>query len=1186
MQLFECLEQIWKSNTLKRHAVLIGEGGSGKTTQLKKLWYDLLHNSAQNAPIPIYVPLYGFNGSDTYIQDYILQEYCGHSKSSDTDQTRKNDLLLLFKQTDDSPRRFVLLLDGINEAQNWNEIITEINDYLSNCKNLQIVISSRYKLNDFNNFTQLQVKPLTVDFVKNKLKEKNEYKDYQFSDKLLSLLTNPMYLSMFLGLGLDIPEIETKNITSAGEIFKANNDRFIALSKLNRSEESLLYKTSTYGLMEMLPFCSYNIGKIVFSKAEFESAIKNGHDHLKSKHGNVYSNVISSFTAELLTKENISSNSSSDELLLALLNAFEKNGNVSELYIEIFKIKHIIEQVSEEQYKFSHENYLQFYAALYYYNEMTVCPDNQAPACLTDSLIDENLLSWIGELFGEHNFMHKTTLQEEISPLESWLHSHCEIGKFECNSEKLACATHNVVEIMKVTRKNNLTADYSCLDLTLCDFYGCSLPNSNFKNAKINKSCFVSEGPQQISQLLLSPTGDKMVCNDRYNNIFIYNTFDRKPFAKLNLDIYSHPFRFKSHNTIIVATNRELYSLNIKNKYVEKTILPFAWGSIPAMNGRWEISSDARTLVMAKYDTHTSDSLPLQLSLFQDETFGQFLISKNENADNNLHYFHFNCFKKNIHSFLFNRKGVLSIVSSSHGRVNKKDFTNNFSIELWNTNCEKPYRFSLIHEILAENVIVSFPYENEDYIVISIVINQKSEIYIFEIDSLKELPSLNHATHKCRIITPGSLCNLKISLNSDKITGIFEDGNIKSWDFFGNPLNNSLSLNNFNSTFCSYDISYSGDIVAYTERDGEIRTKNALEKVIKFDSYNSEISRPKILLNNQSMLISYFNKQNYVIKQLNGFRITNTVVLKNRFPMPFTLQNTKSNFGVAVSDKGLVQISTADLKLWDNSQYPPEENSLCFSNSDKFIITLSSNGLLSLYDSNELNEPLKTQYLNKNFLDSTFVKPIIKFEVNDKFAIMGFEEWHFDKQLTQNISFCRLIKCDLQSYKITEFQLVDNSNKAILDFVINDSNKIVISTGDYASFSIKEINLQNGKITNLTTPNQCSKYVKLLVFSEKFKCFAAADFKTVAVYKIGETNPIIKQTYKSIIRALKFLPNKQILYIFLSNGMIDIYNVFEKKQLYQIKLISSLNIDNCDFRNTDMSDELKELLEMNGGIVN
>lgn len=81
---------------------IIGDPGSGKTTTLRRLAYNLADKAALdgNAPLPVFVPLGGYTGGD--LDAYIARHFDG---------LRVDDYL---------PDRTVVLLDGLNETAHEN----------------------------------------------------------------------------------------------------------------------------------------------------------------------------------------------------------------------------------------------------------------------------------------------------------------------------------------------------------------------------------------------------------------------------------------------------------------------------------------------------------------------------------------------------------------------------------------------------------------------------------------------------------------------------------------------------------------------------------------------------------------------------------------------------------------------------------------------------------------------------------------------------------------------------------------------------------------------------------------------------------------------------------------------------------------------------------------------------------
>lgn len=1175
MQLFELVEQLWKNDTSKRHAVLIGEGGSGKTTQLKKLWQDhLSHNSALNTPIPIYIPLDRFDGDSKYIQNQIIKNYCGQLDGKSDDQNRTN-LLHLFKQTGDSPRRFILLLDGINEATSQNQLVKEIKDDLLECKNLQIIISSRYKLNDFSDFTQLQVKPLTVDFVKNKLKENLKYKDYQFSDKLLSLLANPMYLSMFLGLELDVPEIETKNITSAGEIFKANNERLIALEKKEHGMESDYYKTVQYCLKYLFPYFAHSISKISFTYAELCNELKQGNNYFKNNFEE-YENIV----------------------------VASKNFNQDDI-IEILTTKHLIEKVftseyKKTQYKFSHENYLQFYAGLYYYNEMKFCSKNQVPACLTDSLLSENLLSWIGEIFGEHKFTNKTSLEVPKSPLENWLHNHCESDLSTCEPNKLARATCNVVEIMKAVRNNCITADYSYLDLSQTVFYGCDLTNSTFDGTiNVKLSNFISEHHNQpIKISTISPDGSQFATVGEDNIIKIWDAktghvlksitaFSLSALIDENKTILKK-IAFSYDNTILaVIVNFSVLFLNIQDEEAE--IIKVIDKEIILHNKYLFFRNNSQR------NEHSRKILDFSFSPISDQciiAYDDGLIQLLESNMSIERFRGYSKYKSNLQVFFSYKKSIFATVSNSSEK---------FSLELFDAEQKKKRE---LYNGSSNNIF--WPFNKLIFSTCGrymLFLNPKGVISKLNLWKLNE--NIDSISENIQYHLPDTADNCYCGFNKDNIVSF-----LKTDDTAENNSNTRDQLQPY--SFTNFFI-----FINITD-DSKRRIVTLKTPFLAHASYNMGQFFP-----DGEQFLFCLEKNVSIINTASGKLITK---INNRYP----LSNNYSFKDNHLAYCRFNHISLLDINNFHLKIIPYKNASTCRIAMGVQTIFVYSNGLFD-------NDLFKIDIETKNIIPTSYNKLDSKIHLGDRVSaspdgkLMALNFFSLDNDSNLGMVY--------DSEKDRTTFLAKPSRK--IEYLI--SHKVAISPfGKYIAIQffadIVVWNTKNGQVIaclSNTTDSDTIRFLEDFVFiSDEEIAFISSqnvyswnflnkdipprtsinarrkDLKFSLegnyLFSLSETNNKVylidvhtgTETEIRIPKEEKYFKKepiypKEIIFIEKTSAILTLYHEqilrilhLENKTQDLFCFLDTDNIQNCDFSNTNISDELKKLLEMNGGIVN
>lgn len=184
-------DKIFSSNSLylMSNTVLTGEGGIGKTTLLKKLWYDNTRVYNSKKPVFWFVPLYRYDGKADFIKRYIVSKINFNKDISTIDDA--------IKRLNDFMREDVgiyIMLDGFNEiSHNASELIKEIED-ISRMPKVAIAISSRNGIS-VDGFTSSILMPLEDSVVIEYL-NKNGLA-YPSEEKLKELLKNPLMLKLY-----------------------------------------------------------------------------------------------------------------------------------------------------------------------------------------------------------------------------------------------------------------------------------------------------------------------------------------------------------------------------------------------------------------------------------------------------------------------------------------------------------------------------------------------------------------------------------------------------------------------------------------------------------------------------------------------------------------------------------------------------------------------------------------------------------------------------------------------------------------------------------------------------------------------------------------------------------------------------------------------------------------------------
>ncbi len=189
MALQEYLKETWNSNK-QNHISITGIGGIGKTVVLFNTQY----------PVPVvYVPLRSLSFDLQKCNEYILK-YIKTITLNYNDDYFKSFLNLCDQAWKTGPN-IILLLDGINEIppQNLTCIINEIKDFWIKKQGTQLILTSRYDINNLLNVrkvSQVYIEPLSIETIEKYLTKRN----ISFPDKtsrIWNVIDTPLMLRLY-----------------------------------------------------------------------------------------------------------------------------------------------------------------------------------------------------------------------------------------------------------------------------------------------------------------------------------------------------------------------------------------------------------------------------------------------------------------------------------------------------------------------------------------------------------------------------------------------------------------------------------------------------------------------------------------------------------------------------------------------------------------------------------------------------------------------------------------------------------------------------------------------------------------------------------------------------------------------------------------------------------------------------
>lgn len=474
-------------------------GGFGKTTAMQCLWFVLLDKASKGENIvPVYVDIKTLNLNDNSpIFKYMYNRYCG----CDSDYNRFCDMFIENKTPGFAKNCvFWLLIDGYNEvAGSLSYKLQNDIKKLSMCSNTRIVFSSRVDENSvvFAGVQKLILNSLDDNQIETYLKRNFNIEDIEtnrINPNLIEILRVPMFLETFVKIykdRFDYPHLFDTSIIRKGDILEKHTEKILEdLKEQDVSTEIIKKEFAIKYYLPALAFCFAQKETLSISDAEY-------------------------------LKLGLEDESKWDTYFKLYLNSSERAGykhafvEGKDEWISIFKNQFALMEKIEDSHAFKHHIWRDFFAAKHIVNAIK----SGALADLEIS-VDENIRHFVGELLKkdskcECDYENKTELNSDSSPLEDFMQKY--------SQELSPLAVGNCVEIMKTSRKNKVTADYSNLDLTQAFFGDCDFPNSIFDNSNIKESCFIPDGHTgNINAVALSSDGKSLLScgNDEFIRVW------------------------------------------------------------------------------------------------------------------------------------------------------------------------------------------------------------------------------------------------------------------------------------------------------------------------------------------------------------------------------------------------------------------------------------------------------------------------------------------------------------------------------------------------------------------------------------------------------------------------------------------------------------------------------------------
>ena len=448
--LIDILPKNFALSKKQKNLLVIGEGGTGKTTALLHFWETLLENEEE---LPLYIPLNEYTTESDFIQKYIKNCY------------EQINILKL-------KRNFVLLLDGFNEiSRDTLPLIKEIKKLLDektdSAKFIRIIITSRDKFIDIEDyqkigFQQYKIQPLDSDVVQSYLTS-NEIVDIV---KLREELYSPMMLTLYVKTDDLQKKIVKKKQIEKDEIFeKPNSTRgellynYMLCQIFNCEIHTRLDEISStwYTLFEVAPFIAHTM----------ESSSKLQHELLTDKTENFHIKekdliqLISKFCKDSPVEQQIKY--IPNQHLQNLVNRYRSLSKTNTNKVKDILIDQHLLREENKQYTFQHQFFRDFLSACHIANvirkSLDVKPFN-LPSEASSRVWPDYICEMLGNYYGDYrnckgyDQLNHTDLHELLNRL-----------RLPYKESKYAIS--NIIETWRKARDNRIIGEnFKSLDLS------------------------------------------------------------------------------------------------------------------------------------------------------------------------------------------------------------------------------------------------------------------------------------------------------------------------------------------------------------------------------------------------------------------------------------------------------------------------------------------------------------------------------------------------------------------------------------------------------------------------------------------------------------------------------------------------------------------------------------------------
>ncbi|SDF90259.1 WD40 repeat [Dyadobacter soli] len=523
------VEALWQNK--KSQALLVGDGGMGKTVSLLLLWRDLLFD--ENGPVPIFIPLNEYNSSseaerNDFVVRYIYKNLLNIPEPPDE---TVNALWQLFETSRDGKPSLILLLDGLNEVTvPKGRLMATLNDLAARADGTQMVISSRNKQIEKLDLASesaalMQILPLTQETVVAYLKEKGQ--EVPANKDLLGLFSNPMMLTLYSGANnialrfKDDDRFHFRKVTTYGELLWNFNEAQLAQLTDANDEADIRYQN--FLLRVLVPYIAYRMedrGKYAITIRKLADPVFNFKTLLDEAFAELDTEELTDIYPEFEGKRK--------ELGLGILTELDdkeqRSGKVKQFLVERLRVL----VMEGDDLRFLHQNFRDFFAVCHIRNVTQVAMVRRVlPDVFFRNYIPVYLRRLLGEIEGEHNVIptwNAAKSRLELPVRENLLSAVMDLCRSDsgvvAGEAERAFVIRNVITIWLDLRQSLAGANLTNLDLRQIQFNGLPLTKhkgsaylpARFEGSIVDGDGFIFNGHYgQINQVHYSADGKKLL---------------------------------------------------------------------------------------------------------------------------------------------------------------------------------------------------------------------------------------------------------------------------------------------------------------------------------------------------------------------------------------------------------------------------------------------------------------------------------------------------------------------------------------------------------------------------------------------------------------------------------------------------------------------------------------------------